>query len=134
VVYDAEGNKAGEQTLHTAGNPAEIKLTADRTSLRADGDDLVYVEVCLVDKDGNELPTATDLMTFEVSGAGSFRGVCNGDATSTEPFTEPQMHLFSGKLVVTLQASDAEGTLKLVVKDKDNKRIPAKTYTIKVEK
>ena len=132
VVFDAQGNKAGEEVVRTAGEPVAIRLNADRTSLKADGDDLVYIEVSLVDKNGVEVPTATDEMTFEVSGAGTFRGVCNGDATSLEPFTEPQMKLFSGKLVVTLQASEKAGMLTLVVKDKDNKRIPAATFTIGV--
>ena len=59
---------------------AAVALKADKTVLAADGEDLAYVTVSLVDKDGNELPTASDNISVEVSGAASFRGICNGDA------------------------------------------------------
>jgi ABC-type multidrug transport system fused ATPase/permease subunit len=89
--------------------------------LRADGEDLAYVTVSLVDKRGVEVPTATDQLVFEVKGAGQFRGVCNGDATSTEVFTNPTMRLFAGKLVVTVQAGQKPGKLQLTVRDKSRK-------------
>lgn len=117
VAYDANGNKADEKTALTAGEAAALKLSADRTRLRADGDDLCFVTVSLVDKDGNEIPTADDNLTFEVTGAGHYRAACNGDATSLQPFTKPEMRLFSGKLVVVVQASDSPGTIILNVKD-----------------
>lgn len=117
VAYDANGNKADEKTVLTAGEAAALKLSADRTRLSADGDDLCFVTVSLVDKDGNEIPTADDNLTFEVTGAGHYRAACNGDATSLQPFTKPEMRLFSGKLVVVVQASDSPGTIILNVKD-----------------
>ena len=117
VAYDANGNKADEKTVLTAGEAAALKLSADRTRLKADGDDLCFVTVSLVDKDGNEIPTADDNLTFEVTGAGHYRAACNGDATSLQPFTKPEMRLFSGKLVVVVQASDSPGTIILNVKD-----------------
>ncbi|MBQ7471832.1 MAG: DUF4982 domain-containing protein [Prevotella sp.] len=125
VAYDANGVKAGEQVVYTAGKAAAVKLESDRTSLCADGDDLAYITVSLVDKKGNEIPTATDLFEFQVTGAGSYRGACNGDATSLLPFTEPRMSLFSGKLVVTVQAASTPGNLRLVVKDKSNRSLKA---------
>lgn len=117
VAYDANGNKADEKTVLTAGEAAALKLSADRTRLSADGDDLCFVTVSLVDKDGNEIPTADGNLTFEVTGAGHYRAACNGDATSLQPFTKPEMRLFSGKLVVVVQASDSPGTIILNVKD-----------------
>lgn len=117
VAYDANGNMADEKAVLTAGEAAALKLSADRTRLRADGDDLCFVTVSLVDKDGNEIPTADDNLTFEVTGAGHYRAACNGDATSLQPFTKPEMRLFSGKLVVVVQASDSPGTIILNVKD-----------------
>ena len=94
---------------------------ADRTTLNADGADLSYITVSLVDKQGTELPTATDNIDVDVQGAGAFRAICNGDATSLEVFTEPHMHLFSGKLVVTVQAKDKPGDITVVVRDKKAK-------------
>ena len=132
VVYDKDGRKAGEKTIRTAGAAAAVKLESDRAVLNADGNDLAYVTVSLVDKKGTELPTATDQMEFEVSGAGKFRAVCNGDATSLEVFTAPTMKLFSGKLVVTVQAGTKPGNLVLRVKDKTNGRLKA-TLSIPVK-
>ena len=136
VVYDEQGNRAGEQVLRTAGKPTAMKTTVwtqngDQT-LRADGDDLAYVTVSLVDKAGNEIPDATDQLSFEVTGAGKFRAVCNGDATSTEVFTNPTMRLFAGKLVVTVQAGQKPGKLQLTIRDK-SRRVKAKTISIDVK-
>ena len=132
VVFDDKGEKAGEQVVHTAGKAATLKMSADRQMLRADGEDLVYVTISLEDKNGIEIPDATDLIAVSVSGAGTFRGICNGDATSLESFTQPQMHLFSGKLVVTLQAANQPGVVTLTVKDKTNRRIKPLTLSIPV--
>ena len=133
VVYDEKGNRAGEQVVRTAGKPVAMKLEADKTVLKADGNDLAYVTVSLVDKDGTEIPNATDQMAFEVKGAGSFRAVCSGDATSLEVFTEPTMKLFSGKLVVTVQAGKQARNMELVVRDVTNGKLPPARMTLKVE-
>ena len=135
VVYDEQNNRVGEQVVRTAGKPTALKLdvwTQQGNTLKADGEDLAYVTVSLVDKRGIEVPMADDQLTFEVKGAGSFRAVCNGDATSTEVFTEPTMRLFNGKLVVTVQAADHAGKLQLTVRDKSNSRVKASTVSIDV--
>ena len=125
VVYDANGNPAGEKVMKTAGKPAKLntEVWTQNTmgSLKADGQDLAYVTVSLVDKNGTLVPDATDQLSFEVSGAGAFRAVCNGDATSLEVFTEPTMKLFAGQLVVVCQAGKEKGQLTLTVKDKQRK-------------
>ena len=121
VVYDENGKACGEQTLRTAGKPAQLKLDTwtqhDQPVLKADGDDLAFVTVSLTDADGNLIPDANDQLRFEVKGAGSFKAVCNGDATSLEPFTQPTMRLFSGQLVVIVQAARQQGTATLIVTD-----------------
>ena len=118
VAYDANGNKAAEETVRTTGVPVRMKLEADRRTIRADGDDIAFVTVSLLDKDGNEVPTATDELNFSVEGKGRFRAACNGDATSLESFTAPRMRLFSGKLVVLVQATHKKGSMTLKVTDK----------------
>ncbi len=136
VVYDENGQQAGEKILKTASKPAQLKLdvwtqltdgspllskgVGDRL-LQADGNDLAFVTVSLVDKNGTLIPNAQDQLAFEVSGAGNFRGVCNGDATSLEPFTQPTMKLFNGQLVVVVQAAKHAGTLTMKVTDKERK-------------
>ena len=140
VVYDETGKNCGEQVVKTAGKPARLQLdvwtqhsnlsplssllsplSSSVSPLNADGNDLAFVTVSLVDKDGTFVPDAQDQLTFEVSGAGTFRAVCNGDATSLEPFTQPTMKLFNGQLVVIVQAARQKGDLTLKVSDAQRK-------------
>lgn len=130
VAYDESGNRVGEETVRTALEAKALKLDMDRAELRKGVDDLAYVTVSLVDKNGTELPQADDRIDVEVSGAGSFKAICNGDATSLESFVEPTMKLFNGKLVVTVKAGDRKGTIRVVVRDK--KKTLSKAVTIKV--
>ncbi len=116
VVYDENGNKAGEKSVKTAGKPKRLQLDADRSVLNADGNDLAFITVSLIDKKGTLLPDADDDLQFTVEGAGTFRGVCNGDATSLQVMTKPQMKLFHGQLVVVVQASETPGDITLRVK------------------
>ena len=95
-----------------------VPSQAGSHQLCADGEDLAFVTVSLVDKKGTLIPQAADQLEFSVTGTGSFRAVCNGDATSTEVFTEPTMKLFNGQLVVVVQAADKPGKLTLTVTDR----------------
>ncbi|MBR1394556.1 MAG: DUF4982 domain-containing protein [Prevotella sp.] len=135
IVYDEMGKNCGEQTVKTAGKPARLQLDTwtqhDQAVLNADGNDLAFVTVSLVDKDGNFVPDVQDQLTFEVSGAGTFRAVCNGDATSLESFVEPTMRLFNGQLVVIVQAARQAGNLVLTVSD--SRRQLTETLTIPVK-
>ena len=126
VVYDNNGNKAGEKTLKTAGKPARLQLDcwtqqSGISPLKSDGNDLAFITVSLTDKDGTLIPQAADQLTFEVTGAGRFEAVCNGDATSLESFVKPTMKLFNGQLVVVVRSAKTSGTLTLKVKDKQRK-------------
>ena len=125
VVYDADGRQAGEQTVRTAGKPARLQLEVWTASgdgtLRADGDDLAFVTVSLRDARGTLIPDASDRLTFDVGGAGTFEAVCNGDATSLESFRLPAMQLFSGQLVVVIRSSRTPGTLCLKVTDRQRR-------------
>jgi beta-galactosidase len=118
VAFDNDGKPVAETAIHTAGPPHHLELEADRDFITADGKDLCYITANVVDKDGNLCPRADNQLTFKVSGAGSFKVVCNGDATSLEMFHYPTMKTFSGKLVVTVQATEKEGDILLEVKGK----------------
>lgn len=100
VAFDKQGKPVAEKEVHTAGKPHHLEILPDRISLSADGKDISFVTVSVVDKDGNFCPNATNQLNFKVTGAGSFMAVCNGDATSLEMFHLPTMKTFSGKLVV----------------------------------
>ena len=149
VTYNQYGDKVGEDVRKTAGEPAQLNMVAECPDnentgiacmvegcevehgihLKADGNDLAFITVSLLDQDGNECPLADDELTFEVSGAGIFKAACNGDATSLEPFTLPQMKLFSGKLVVIVQSKKQKGDI--TIKVKDAKRNLEKTLILK---
>ena len=134
VVYDETGKDCGSQTVRTAGAPVGLQLDVwtqnGQGTLTADGEDLAFVTVSLKDQDGTSIPDAADQLRFEVEGAGTFRAACNGDATSLEPFTLPTMKLFSGQLVVIVQAGHDPGSLTLRVID-DQRKL-TQTVTIPV--
>jgi len=121
IAFDSNGKSVAEEKVTTAGKPYKIVLTPDRKEITADGKDLAFVTVSVVDQNGIPCPTATNVLNFEVKGAGAFRAVCNGDATSLESFVRPTMKLFSGKLVVVVQSNEKGGTIKLNVKGKELK-------------
>ena len=133
VVYDEQGKQAGEQVVSTAGKPSKLKLDVwtqhDAEWLKADGEDLAFITVSLTDAKGTVIPDANDRLTFEVSGAGRFEAVCNGDATSLESFTKPTMRLFSGQLVVVVRSDKKAGNLTLKVRDSQRKI--SETVTLK---
>lgn len=118
VALDGNGKPVAEEKITTAGKPHKIVLMPDKKQISADGKDLSFVTVSVVDQNGIPCPTATNTLNFEVKGAGAFKAVCNGDATSLESFVKPAMKLFSGKLVVVVQSGKKEGAVQLVVKGK----------------
>ena len=129
VAYDYDGTANGEKIIRTAGAPARIVLKADRNSISSKGEDLSFVTVSVVDKNGTPCPTATNNMKFNVSGAGKFRAACNGDATSLVAFNSTEMPLFSGELVVVVEGL-RHGTAMLSVSADG---LPTATLPIKVE-
>lgn len=118
VAYDNSGKKVEEKTVRTAGKPHHLEVVADRTALSADGKDLAYITVRVVDKDGNLCPADDRLVSFTVEGAGSFRAAANGDATCLDLFHLPRMHAFSGQLTAIVQSGAESGNLVFEAKAK----------------
>lgn len=130
VAYDEQGNPAAEKTIRTAGKPHHIELVTDRTSLQADGKDLAYITLRIVDKDGNLCPNDGRLVNFKVKGAGKYRASANGDPTCLDLFHKPEMHAFGGMLTVIVQSGEKVGDIELQATAKGVKagiiRIPVK--------
>lgn len=122
VALDENGNPVAEKEIKTAGKPHKIILESDVKTLKANGEDLAYITVSVVDKNGIFCPTATNQLTFKVDGEGTYRAACNGDATSLEMFHLPTMKLFSGKLIVLIQSTEKSGKITLSVKGKRLKK------------
>lgn len=111
VAYDKEGNAVAEEEVHTAGKPHHIELSADRNQLTADGKDLSFINVRVVDKNGNLCPDDTRQIQFKVRGAGAYRAAANGNSASLELFHLPEMKLFSGQLTAIVRTAEEPGTI-----------------------
>ena len=113
VAYDENGKAVAEKTVRTAGKPHHIELASNRKALQADGKDLAYITLRIVDKDGNLCPMDGRLVKFKVKGAGKYRASANGDPTCLDLFHLPQMHAFNGMLTVIVQSGEETGSVEL---------------------
>jgi beta-galactosidase len=116
-MIEARGSKDGKVVLtekrETTGEPATIKLTADRTEIDADGEDVAVLRVEALDKQGRPVPTAGNLVGFKVSGNGKLIGVGNGDPNCQESDKEPKRSLFNGLAQVIIQATKEPGEIHI---------------------
>ncbi len=108
VAYK-DGKQIGEATMKTAGAPAAIRLTPDRSKLAATGEDLCYVLVEAVDADGNLCPLADNLIDFKIDGPAEIAGVGNGNPLSLEPYQADHRKLFFGKAMLIVKADEGPG-------------------------
>ena len=122
VAYDEQGNAVAEKEMKTAGKPYRIELIADRSTLAADGRDLSFVTVKVVDKEGNLCPNASNQITFKVNGKGYYRAGANGDPTSLESFQEPRMKVFSGMMTAIVASTEEPGKITLTATAKGLKK------------
>lgn len=113
VAIDDNGNEVAAARLVTAGAPARLRLVADRNVIAADGQDLVYVMVEVVDADGNIVPDAVLPVKFSVSGAGEFLAAGSADLTSREIYSEPAVTTWKGRVLAVIKSSDRPGTINL---------------------
>lgn len=117
----AKGYKAGREVafyeLKTAGEPSQILLSADRTQLTADGQDLSHITIKLADDQGVVVPNADQEISVEVMGSGRLIGLDNGDLR--DPFTGNSIQTYFGKALLTVQSNRSKGAIKVIVKSKD---------------
>jgi beta-galactosidase len=95
VAYK-DGKRWAEDSVHTTDKPAKLLLSADRSTLRADGDDLSFVTVTIADKDGRPVPRTANRISFTLTGPGDIVATDNGDPTSFESFQSPRRNAFNG--------------------------------------
>ena len=114
-TLEARGRKNGKIVLtekrETTGAPSSIKLSADRLQIDADGSDLSMLRVEALDKQGRPVPTASNEISFRVTGNGSLIGVGNGDPNCQESDKEPVRSLFNGLAQAIIQASRTPGEI-----------------------
>ena len=103
VAYK-NGERIGEASVRTAGEASGLPLTPDRTSLKADGMDLCYITIEMIDAEGNVCPLAMDMLKFNIEGAAKLMGVANGNQMGHDVFTDETHPLFYGKAVAVLRS------------------------------
>ncbi|EWC91235.1 glycoside hydrolase family 2 TIM barrel-domain containing protein [Porphyromonas catoniae] len=130
VAYNDAGEVAEEKVIRTAGKPHYLELVADRTTLTADGRDIAFVTVRVVDKDGNLIPDDARLLNFRVTGAATFRAAASGNPASLDAFHLPRHHTFSGQLVTLVQSSEQSGEAVLHVSAKG---LPTATLRLQIK-
>ncbi|UII24606.1 DUF4982 domain-containing protein [Fulvivirga maritima] len=113
VVTRKDNEVVMTKEVHTAGKAAKIKLEVDRADINADGKDLAFVTVTILDKDGNVVPDADNQVNFSLEGKGKIVGVDNGDPTSMESFKAEQRKAFHGLALAIIQSSSESGSIKL---------------------
>ena len=116
VAY-RQGEKWAETEVRTTGAPVRLKLTPDKTVLRSDGDDLVFVRVSFLDAEGREVPTAENVITCEVEGPGRVVATDNGNPTCLLAFHETERPAFNGLYLAIVKAErEQKGTLRFVAR------------------
>ena len=118
VAYNEKGEAVAEKEICTAGKPHHIELVADRKLIAADGKDLSFITVKVVDKDGNLCPDAQHSIRYSVKGAGFYRAGANGDPISLELFHHPQMKVFNGMMTAIVQNNGKPGEITLTASGK----------------
>jgi len=116
VSYDASGQVAAKQTIQTTGDPVAISLSIEfpaNTSIRADNQDVALIRVVVTDANGLEVPTASNLINFSVTGPGSLYGVGNGDPGCHEPDKGNSRSLFNGLARAIVQSTTTPGSITL---------------------
>jgi beta-galactosidase len=113
AVSRKDGKEVLVSEIKTAGAPVSIRLTPDHSTIKADGKDLSFVTVELLDKDGNVCPLANQLVKFSVEGDGAIVGTDNGDQNEHVSLKKPERKLFYGKCLAIVQGTSKPGVIKL---------------------
>ena len=114
-------------TLQTAGEPARLRLTPDRTVMTADGQSLTYVTIEVVDKQGTPVPEATIPCEATIKGAGTLLAFASADLKDTEPYTSPRVKTWNGRALLVVRSTQKKGTVSVTVKSS----LPTASLTLK---
>ena len=113
--YDAQGKLVAEDCRKTPGNSQRIVLTAEDALLKADGEDMTFITISMVDRDGLPVDNACDRVHVAVSGPGRLLGLDNGDSTDKGGYKTTTRRLFSGKLLAMVGATKKPGVIRVTV-------------------
>lgn len=111
AISRLNGKTVLTQEVKTAGAPAKIELMPDRRALAANGKDLSYITVRILDAQGNLVPDANNLINFSITGSGSLAGADNGSQTSLESFKADHHNAFNGLCMAIVQSTAKTGPI-----------------------
>ena len=103
-------------TLKTAGEPARLRLTPDRTVMTADGQSLTFVTIEVIDKDGTPVPEAAISCEATVKGAGTLLAFASADLKDTEPYTSPHAKTWKGRALLVVRSTQQKGSVSVSIK------------------
>ena len=103
-------------TLKTAGEPACLRLTPDRTTMTADGQSLTFITVEVVDKQGTPVPEATIPCEATIKGAGTLLAFASADLKDTEPYTLPRVKTWKGRALLVVRSTQKGGSINVSIK------------------
>ena len=118
AISRKDGKIVKTEVIHTAGKPAKILLIADRKNIKADGKDMSFVTVKILDKDGNVVPTADNMVNFKLNGNALIAGVDNGCETDHSSFKANHKQAFNGLALAILQSNGKAGNIALTASSK----------------
>ena len=114
-AYDAQGNLIAEDCRRTPGDSAKILLSAEDGTLQANGEDIAFITICMVDSNGQPVDNAVDRVHVAVEGPGRLLGLDNGDSTDREGYKTTTRRLFSGKLLAMIGTTREAGLIRVTV-------------------
>ena len=116
------GRLIASRSLITTGKPHSIKLSADRTTINADRNDLAYITVEIIDESGLRIPDTDLPLTFQISGNGKLAGVGNGNPKDIKSFQQPECKTFRGRcLLIVRPDTEDNGEIRIIAKSTDLK-------------
>ncbi len=118
VNVSDDGKETSSAILKTTGKPAAIKLIADRSKINASKNDLAYINIHIVDKDGNLVPNAEVNLNIKASGSGDIRASGNAAYDDMESFNSKTPKTFRGKAIAIVQPNGKKGPITLSVTSK----------------
>ncbi|MGN0633246.1 MAG: glycoside hydrolase family 2 TIM barrel-domain containing protein [Oscillospiraceae bacterium] len=127
IAYDENGREIARDSVRSFGDTAALKLTPDKTELKADGEDLIFIDISAYDKNGEFVANANNRVFVSVSGAARLIGLDNGDSTDYEQYKSISRRLFSGKLLAVIAAKTEPGEINVCV---SSPTLPDSTLTL----
>jgi len=116
VIAYKNSKKWAEDTVRTTGDPSQISMSADRSSIKADGYDLSFVTVKIADRNGLMVPRTHNRLSFQISGPGVIAGIDNGDPTDHDSFQSISRRAFNGLALVIVRSKKGErGMIRISV-------------------